>query len=202
MGDESTGIACAAATQRVPPLRTRHLASSRSGVRVDGHRVAVSRRRFGCRRRRSRDRCCPVLAGDVYDTYSLTEDNELTLALKTLGARMVSPRRVSGADRADADLARPVASTATLAARCAREHRNVRDDFGDGPKLDPAVRPRIRRRLALSYLADARRVVLPRLRCVDHRRLLGDPRALSSPWSEPSPCGPAAGEHVFSPRRC
>jgi cellulose synthase/poly-beta-1,6-N-acetylglucosamine synthase-like glycosyltransferase len=34
----------------------------------------------------------PGIAGDVYDTYSLTEDNELTLALKTLGARMVSPR--------------------------------------------------------------------------------------------------------------
>lgn len=30
--------------------------------------------------------------GDVYDTLSLTEDNELTLALKTLGALMESPR--------------------------------------------------------------------------------------------------------------
>ena len=34
----------------------------------------------------------PGVAGDVYDTFSLTEDNELTIALKTLGARMVSPR--------------------------------------------------------------------------------------------------------------
>lgn len=34
----------------------------------------------------------PGHQGDVYDTYSLTEDNELTLALKTLGARMVSPQ--------------------------------------------------------------------------------------------------------------
>ena len=34
----------------------------------------------------------PGIPGDVYDTYSLTEDNELTLALKTLGARMISPR--------------------------------------------------------------------------------------------------------------
>jgi poly-beta-1,6-N-acetyl-D-glucosamine synthase len=33
----------------------------------------------------------PGLPGDVYDTFSLTEDNELTLALKTLGARMISP---------------------------------------------------------------------------------------------------------------
>jgi cellulose synthase/poly-beta-1,6-N-acetylglucosamine synthase-like glycosyltransferase len=31
--------------------------------------------------------------GDVYDTLSLTEDNEITLALKTLGARLISPRR-------------------------------------------------------------------------------------------------------------
>ena len=29
--------------------------------------------------------------GSVYDTLALTEDNELTLALKTLGARMTSP---------------------------------------------------------------------------------------------------------------
>jgi cellulose synthase/poly-beta-1,6-N-acetylglucosamine synthase-like glycosyltransferase len=34
----------------------------------------------------------PGVPGDVYDTFSLTEDNELTLALKTLGARMISPR--------------------------------------------------------------------------------------------------------------
>jgi cellulose synthase/poly-beta-1,6-N-acetylglucosamine synthase-like glycosyltransferase len=34
----------------------------------------------------------PGVKGHVYDTYSLTEDNELTMALKTLGADMVSPR--------------------------------------------------------------------------------------------------------------
>ena len=33
----------------------------------------------------------PGEAGQVYDTYALTEDNEITLALKTLGAHMVSP---------------------------------------------------------------------------------------------------------------
>jgi cellulose synthase/poly-beta-1,6-N-acetylglucosamine synthase-like glycosyltransferase len=33
----------------------------------------------------------PGPAGKVYDTLALTEDNELTLALKTLGARMTSP---------------------------------------------------------------------------------------------------------------
>lgn len=32
------------------------------------------------------------IKGDVYDTQSLTEDNELTLALKTLGALMESPK--------------------------------------------------------------------------------------------------------------
>jgi cellulose synthase/poly-beta-1,6-N-acetylglucosamine synthase-like glycosyltransferase len=34
----------------------------------------------------------PGEPGHVYDTYSLTEDNELTIALKTLGARMLSPQ--------------------------------------------------------------------------------------------------------------
>ena len=33
----------------------------------------------------------PGPPGQVYDTLALTEDNELTVALKTLGARMVSP---------------------------------------------------------------------------------------------------------------
>jgi cellulose synthase/poly-beta-1,6-N-acetylglucosamine synthase-like glycosyltransferase len=40
----------------------------------------------------SRGTVLPGEAGHVYDTFSLTEDNELTLALKTLGARLVSPR--------------------------------------------------------------------------------------------------------------
>ena len=34
----------------------------------------------------------PGTPGQVYDTLSLTEDNEITLASKTLGAKMVSPR--------------------------------------------------------------------------------------------------------------
>jgi len=33
----------------------------------------------------------PGVAGDVYDTSALTEDNELTIALKSLGALMISP---------------------------------------------------------------------------------------------------------------
>ena len=34
----------------------------------------------------------PGVRGKVYDTHAMTEDNELTLALKTLGAKMTSPR--------------------------------------------------------------------------------------------------------------
>ncbi|MDO8107042.1 glycosyltransferase family 2 protein [Isoptericola sp. b441] len=37
----------------------------------------------------------PGVPGDVYDTAALTEDNELTLALKSLGALMISPRECS-----------------------------------------------------------------------------------------------------------
>jgi cellulose synthase/poly-beta-1,6-N-acetylglucosamine synthase-like glycosyltransferase len=39
----------------------------------------------------SRGRSLPGIHGDVYDTVALTEDNELTIALKSLGALMVSP---------------------------------------------------------------------------------------------------------------
>ncbi|WP_435770832.1 glycosyltransferase family 2 protein [Nocardioides sp. SYSU DS0651] len=38
-----------------------------------------------------RGRSIPGVNGDVYDTLVLTEDNEITLALKTLGALMMSP---------------------------------------------------------------------------------------------------------------
>jgi cellulose synthase/poly-beta-1,6-N-acetylglucosamine synthase-like glycosyltransferase len=39
----------------------------------------------------SRGSTLPGTPGDVYDTAALTEDNELTLALKSLGALMISP---------------------------------------------------------------------------------------------------------------
>jgi len=39
----------------------------------------------------SRGSSLPGVNGDVYDTAALTEDNELTIALKSLGALMVSP---------------------------------------------------------------------------------------------------------------
>jgi cellulose synthase/poly-beta-1,6-N-acetylglucosamine synthase-like glycosyltransferase len=38
-----------------------------------------------------RENLLPGIKGQVYDTHALTEDNELTLALKTLGALMMSP---------------------------------------------------------------------------------------------------------------
>ena len=40
----------------------------------------------------SRGSLVPGTPGDVYDAVALTEDNELTLAVKTLGAKLVSPR--------------------------------------------------------------------------------------------------------------
>jgi cellulose synthase/poly-beta-1,6-N-acetylglucosamine synthase-like glycosyltransferase len=39
----------------------------------------------------NRGHALPGRPGDVYDTVALTEDNEITIALKTLGALMVSP---------------------------------------------------------------------------------------------------------------
>ena len=39
----------------------------------------------------NRGKSLPGVAGDVYDTLALTEDNELTIALKSLGGLMVSP---------------------------------------------------------------------------------------------------------------
>ena len=41
----------------------------------------------------SRGGLIPGTPGDVYDTAALTEDNELTLALKSLGALLISPER-------------------------------------------------------------------------------------------------------------
>lgn len=43
----------------------------------------------------SRGTLLPGRPGDVYDTVALTEDNELTIALKSLGALMLSPSRCS-----------------------------------------------------------------------------------------------------------
>lgn len=42
-----------------------------------------------------RGKSLPGTRGEVYDTHALTEDNELTLAIKSLGGLMVSPRACS-----------------------------------------------------------------------------------------------------------
>lgn len=44
---------------------------------------------------KSRGTMLPGVPGDVYDTSALTEDNELTLAMKTLGALIESPEQCS-----------------------------------------------------------------------------------------------------------
>jgi poly-beta-1,6-N-acetyl-D-glucosamine synthase len=51
-------------------------------------RVAALRRVAACR-----GVCLPGVPGRVYDTLALTEDNEMTLALKTLGFACLSPRQ-------------------------------------------------------------------------------------------------------------
>lgn len=43
----------------------------------------------------SRGRSIPGVRGDVYDTAALTEFNEVTIALKTLGGLMISPAECS-----------------------------------------------------------------------------------------------------------
>lgn len=40
----------------------------------------------------ARGRSIPGVNGEVYDTFALTEDNELTIAIKSLGGLMTSPR--------------------------------------------------------------------------------------------------------------
>ena len=85
------GLLARPPAQRVPPLRPRHLTTPGPGVRADRHGVVVPCRRAGAVAA-ARGSALPGSPGQVYDTYSLTEDNELTLALKTLGARLLSPR--------------------------------------------------------------------------------------------------------------
>ena len=143
-GDSTPGLLGRPAAQRIPPLLPRHrtppgkvfvLTGTASLFRADAL-AAVAEHRGST---------LPGSPGQVYDTISLTEDNELTLALKTLGARLLSPASLPGTDRADADVAGPVASTGTLAAGCAREHRDVRRLVGHRSVLAPTVRSRLRR---------------------------------------------------------
>ena len=88
----------------------------------------------------------PGTRGNVYDTQAMTEDNELTLALKTLGAKMTSPHAVPGHHRAHAQLEGAVAPTAPLAARRPGEHRSLRAHPSHGAVLGPTADPGVQRR--------------------------------------------------------
>ena len=87
----------------------------------------------------------PGPAGKVYDTLALTEDNELTLALKTLGARMTCPPEC----RVTTEI---MTSWRDLWRQRLRWHRGaleniarVRPDSSDRDVLGPAARPGLRR---------------------------------------------------------
>ena len=115
--------------------------------------------------------------GDVYDTYSLTEDNELTIALKTLGARHDFATGMSSAHRIDADVAQPVASTRNAGSGAHSENIGMYGvSLSDRSLLDPTIRPRLRLPRA-RLLPDCHRLVLFRLRDVRRRRLLGGARS-------------------------
>ncbi|MGE7391410.1 glycosyltransferase [Streptomyces sp. NPDC004126] len=65
------------------PARVMVLTGTASVIRVSALRQVAAERGRGL----------PGTPGRVYDTLALTEDNELTLALKTLGWRLASPPR-------------------------------------------------------------------------------------------------------------
>ena len=65
------------------------------GVRADRHRSVIRAYALTAVAERGAP-LIPGRPGEVYDTLALTEDNELTLSLKTLGARMTSPPRSAG----------------------------------------------------------------------------------------------------------
>ena len=92
----------------------------------------------------SRGTLIPGRPVSVYDTLAMTEDNELTLALKSLGARMVSPMQCRVITEVMPDLAGAVAPADALAARRAGEHRRVRADPRDASLLAAADRHRLR----------------------------------------------------------
>ena len=79
--------------------RSEYVRYARTIARRKGHRVTVlsgtgSLFRADALRAvaENRGQYVPGTRGHVYDPFALTEDNELTLALRTLGARLVSPR--------------------------------------------------------------------------------------------------------------
>ena len=90
-GDVGGGVVGAGPTQRVHPGSTDRGPQAEQGVRPDRHSLSDSAA-TRCRAvAEARGTLIPGTRGQVYDTLALTEDNELTFALKTLGARLTSP---------------------------------------------------------------------------------------------------------------
>ena len=137
--------------QRVHPLPARHAPASRPGVRADRHGVDVpaAGAAHGCRRARPHHARRP---GDVYDTVALTEDNELTLAIKSLGALMISPSECTVVTEV-------MPTWRALWAQRLRWQRGALENLGayglrpaDVPLLGPAARHRLRRDRPAAYL--------------------------------------------------
>ncbi len=89
-GDDTGGLL--AQFQRNEYVRySRELERRRGRVYVLTGTASIFRSAALRRVANSRGSLLPGVRGDIYDTAALTEDNELTLALKTLGALMCSP---------------------------------------------------------------------------------------------------------------
>ena len=115
-GEDGSGPDRPVPAQRVHPLRPRDRRRRRGRVFVLTGTASIFRPRALRTVAAERGRSIPGVPGDVYDTLALTEDNELTLAIKSLGGLMISPHRVHSGHRGDADLARAVGPAAALAA--------------------------------------------------------------------------------------
>lgn len=81
----------------------------------------------------NRGEALPGRRGDVYDTAALTEDNELTIAIKSLGGLMISPSQCT------------VVTAPALAAWSIGEYWCLRGDPADVSLLGSAARNRLQR---------------------------------------------------------
>jgi len=90
-----------------------------------------------------RSRAIPGVAGDVYDTLVLTEDNELTLAIKSLGGLMASPSQCTVVTEV-------MQTWRTLWAQRLRWQRGAVENLGDYG-LRPAVMRNWAQQLGIGY---------------------------------------------------
>ena len=93
----------------------------------------------------SRGASIPGTPGDVYDTAALTEDNELTIALKSLGGLMVSPAQCTVVTELMPSWCTLWAQRLRWQRGRAREHRRLRHHAADPALLGPATGDRLRR---------------------------------------------------------